>query len=166
MAVVHVSASLMGRIEEFYSPSQKRDRSGRFTTGGGLSPGFSQGREWVPLKEFGLRYRKGNERIPVVADAKRLANESPERWQSMPKRRVRIQDLNPIEESVKSKYIERILSGEPLRKGYDPFVLIDKDGSQYLIDGHHRAAMYAALGRSSMPAHVIDLRRDPNALGG
>lgn len=156
---------LQSTIEEFYTPTQKRDRRGRFTSGGALSPGFSQGREWVPMKDFGLTYRKGTEKIPIVAKAKQVANESPDTWKAAPKSKVPIKGLHPIEEAVKSKYIERVLAGEPLRKGYDPFVLVDRDGSHYLIDGHHRAAMYAAMGRTSMPAHVIDLRRTPNAFG-
>lgn len=130
-----------------------------YSSGPGMKPGFSKGRETVPLKEFGVSYRKGTEHIPAVADARRMAAETPDRWKAAKLQKVRLSELNASESHVKSKYIERVLAGEPLRKGYDPFVLIDKRGRKFLIDGHHRVAMHSALGHDTMNAHVIDLRK-------
>ena len=110
----------------------------------------------APISRYGLKYRKGNDRNVEVRTAK--ASLSDDQWRALPKRKFKPTSLNPTEEFIGSRHVDKVVAGEPLREGYDPYVLIDKKGKAWIVDGHHRAAMYSALGRD-MPAHVLDLRK-------
>lgn len=110
----------------------------------------------APISRYGLKYRKGNDMNADVRSAKTGLSE--DKWRALPKKTFDPTELNPTEEFIGSKYVDRVVAGEPLREGYDPYVLIDKKGKAWIVDGHHRAAMYSALGRD-MPAHVLDLRK-------
>jgi hypothetical protein len=47
------------------------------------------------------------------------------------------------------KYIDKIVGGaEPFREGYATKLRRDKNGKLHFVDGHHRAAMYSALGKA------------------
>lgn len=111
----------------------------------------------APITRYGLKYRKGNDQNAAVRSAKTGLTD--EQWRALPKKTFKPTELNPTEEFIGSKYVDRVVAGEPLREGYDPFVLIDEGGKAWIVDGHHRAAMYSALGRDGMPAHVLDLRK-------
>lgn len=110
----------------------------------------------APISRYGLKYRKGNDMNADVRSAK--SGMSDDQWRKLPKREFDPKSLNPTEEFIGSRHVDKVVAGETLREGYDPYVLIDRSGKAWIVDGHHRAAMYSALGRN-MPAHVLDMRR-------
>ena len=66
--------------------------------------------------------------------------------------------VQATEKYLRSKPINKVVSGaEPFREGYDPYVLRTDDGD-IIIDGHHRFAMYAAMGKQSAPVKLLDVR--------
>ena len=58
------------------------------------------------------------------------------------------------EKSVKTKYIKRVLDGEPLREGYEPQLVRIGPNKFMVYDGHHRMAMHAALGNDNSTLKV------------
>jgi len=81
-------------------------------------------------------------------------------WDDLPLVTVDPTKVIGIEKMLKSKSINKVVSGEvPLRSGYDPWMLRMSDGRFVVIDGHHRVAMHTALGKP-MPCHLLDNQDD------
>jgi hypothetical protein len=60
------------------------------------------------------------------------------------------------EETLKKKSIDNVTSGaEPFREGYVVKLWRDRNGKLHIVDGHHRVAMYHALGKP-MPVRIMD----------
>ena len=69
-------------------------------------------------------------------------------------------DILPTESHLKGSSIDKVVSGgEQLREGYFVNLVIDKDGKMYVSDGHNRVAMNRALGKTTIKARVVDLRK-------
>lgn len=114
----------------------------------------------MPVSGAGMVYSPSHMEIPEVAAAKTWGG-----WNDLSTTTVPIAGLKATEEAVASHHVDKVVGGEPFRAGYDPYVLINDQGNKYLIDGHTRAMMYSGLGRTSMPAHVLDLRTQKMAYG-
>jgi hypothetical protein len=82
-------------------------------------------------------------------------------WEGLPTTDFRLRDqaIAANESHLKSKHIDKVLAGHPLRRGYDPHIMIDKTGVAHVIDGHHRVAMHQATGSEVMPSKVWDVRK-------
>ena len=64
--------------------------------------------------------------------------------------------LEANEETLNEKSIDNVTSGaEPFREGYVTKLWRDESGKLHIADGHHRVAMYYALGRE-MPVRIMD----------
>lgn len=111
------------------------------------------------VSKYGMIWNDGNDEIPEVLAAKDWPH-----WNELPTTPVPVKGLRATEEYIGSRHVDKVLAGEPLRSGYDPFVLIMPDGRRFIIDGHHRAAMYSGLKRDEMPVKLLDLRKNPDAL--
>ena len=108
----------------------------------------------TPVSEYGMDFDPANLEIPEVAAAK--ADDG--MWEDAPLVDYPLGNvLHATEEALTTRHITKIQQGEALREGYDPFIL-RLDSGDYVIDGHHRVGMHAALGNSTMPARVIDQR--------
>lgn len=113
----------------------------------------------VPSTDFGMTYDPADADKPSVLVGKTWGG-----WDDLPTTDVNLTDtpLHATEETLASSSINKVVSGgEPLREGYDPHILIDRSGVGYVIDGHHRVAMYGGLHRDTMPAKVYDERTMP-----
>jgi hypothetical protein len=107
----------------------------------------------VLSSEYGMDFDPSNVKRTDVLKAKRFKG-----WDDLPTVQVPTTGLKSLEKKLVSRSIEKVASGsEPFRKGYDPHILRSDDGD-YVIDGHHRVAMYRARGLDWMPAKVLDLR--------
>ena len=62
--------------------------------------------------------------------------------------------LIATEKDVKTKYIKRVLDGEPLREGYEPQLVRVGRNTFMVYDGHHRMAMHSALGNRNSDLKV------------
>ena len=126
---------------------------------GGYTDG--EGNHWSAISKYGVAYSPKNADKPEV----KAANAFKE-WDQLPTTPFRLSDqkINGQESHVKDKSIDKVVSGkEALREGYDPHILIDSKGDAYVIDGHHRVAMYTGLQRDVMPSKVLDLRKSKSA---
>lgn len=64
--------------------------------------------------------------------------------------------LEANKEWLMKKSIDKVVSGaEPFREGYVSKLWRDENGKLYVADGHHRVAMYHALGMA-MPVRIMD----------
>lgn len=111
---------------------------------GAAGPGMTH------VSKFGMKF---SEPGAVVEQARKRTD-----WDEQPLKKVKISEIRATEEHVKQKHIDKILNGEPLRKGYDPQIVIDARGTAWVADGNHRVAMHAALGHKEINARVLDLR--------
>lgn len=100
-------------------------------------------------------YAPGNASKPEVVQARALQD-----WSDVPTATVKLSEVHATEEAVKSKHIDKILAGEPLRAGYDPKVVRARDGKLYVADGNTRMAIYAALGKDKIKVQILDLSND------
>lgn len=121
----------------------------------------------VPSTAFGMEYSPRSIRRADVQAAKKNAKEV---FEALPTTDFPIPQpgsemksdfgaLQATEALLVSRSINKVLAGEPLRSGYDPYILITEDEKAFVIDGHHRVAMYVGLGKDTMPAKVLDLRK-------
>jgi hypothetical protein len=115
----------------------------------------------------GAKYDTPVENIPGMTFSMKAANDplvrklkaDPDLWeQNVPTVEYQLGDVKATEKYLRSKPINKVVSGaEPFRSGYDPYVLRTDDGD-VIIDGHHRYAMYAAMGKQSAPVKLLDVR--------
>lgn len=149
---------LSGMVDKHAQHDQKAH--GNWAKGGG-SPKVSgpTAKRDAHISQYGLMWTDGNEENPDVLAAKRIPDEL---WRKRPKEMFDPSELNPTEEWIGSRHVDKVVSGrEPFREGYDPYVIRDRLGKLWIVDGHHRAAMYAGLGQK-MPAHVWDWGMRPD----
>ena len=115
----------------------------------GKGAGHGPGR--VMASEYGMDYSPKNAK--VVAKARTVPDE---KWEQLPVTTIpKGTVLKANEETLKIAPIEKVVSGkEPFREGYVAKLWQDKNGDLHIADGHHRVAMYHALGKD-MPARVM-----------
>ena len=103
-----------------------------------------------PVEKYGMTYDRDNE--PVVDRAREIPDEG---WNKLPV--VEIPpgtELHANESHLNPKPINKVVSGaEPFREGY-VVKLWNENGQLHVVDGHHRVAMYHALGKP-MPARIM-----------
>lgn len=146
-----------------FDPSQKRDKDGKWTDGipsatvSGDGDGHTKGLKFdSPVGDYGMKYSATADADPRVKGLKADAAA----WDDVPTEDYPLKGANLVatEKFLRSKPIDKVVSGkEPFREGYDAHILRTDEGD-VVIDGHHRVAMYVALGRETMPAKIIDVR--------
>lgn len=146
-----------------FDPNQKRDKDGKWTDGfptatvSGDGDGHTKGVKFdTPVGDFGMKYSAKADADPRVQGLKT----DTAAWDDVPTVDFPMKGANLVatEKYLRSKPINKVVSGkEPFREGYDAHLLLTDEG-YVVIDGHHRVAMYAALGRETMPAKIIDGR--------
>ncbi len=110
----------------------------------------------VPSSKYGMKFSPSNAHRAEVKAAKAWKG-----WDDLPTTDFKpgSQPVLANEEHLQSKAIDKVVSGAvALREGYDPHILIDKNGDAHVIDGHHRVAMYMGLDKEIMPSKVWDER--------
>jgi hypothetical protein len=117
-------------------------------------------RERLPSNDYGMTYSEYSE-----AEVERARAVPQEDWDKLPIQMLpnaaRFPTLpeTPIianEPVLKKKSIDKVVSGEePFREGYVVKLWRDDDGNLHVVDGHHRVAMYHALGKD-MPVRIMD----------
>jgi len=106
-----------------------------------VSRKFLNENERVSTDQMGMVH--GSDRMVTVGRAKA----EKVNWDSVP-----VTTLPPgaklvaTEKDVATKYIKRVLDGEPLREGYEPQLVRVAPNTFMVYDGHHRMAMHSALG--------------------
>jgi hypothetical protein len=137
-----------------------QDPDGRFGLGntcaaadsdaGGGGSAVPPGR--VPSSKYGMKFKAENEK--VVAKARTLSDA---KWNTLPVETLPFgSELQANEELLKTKPIDKVVSGkDSFREGYVTKLFRDGDGKLHIVDGHHRVAMYHALGKD-MPVRIID----------
>lgn len=109
-----------------------------------MSRKYLDDNETVPVNKMGMR--DGSDKMVKEGRDKAAAHD----WDktevvTLPRGAV----LVATERSVKTKYIKRVMDGEPLREGYEP-QLVKIGPNKYMVyDGHHRMAMHSALGNKN-----------------
>lgn len=101
--------------------------------------------------DYGLNYQAA-----YVNDPDLLAARKWNGWDAVPVTEVDPKSLVAVEHVLSSRSIDRAVSGEvPLREGYVARVVRKNDGTEIIVDGHHRAAMASAMDRP-LQAQVVD----------
>jgi len=92
--------------------------------------------------------------VEVVERARSVPDE---KWNELPIESLPIgTPLEANEETLTKKSIDKVVSGaEPFREGYVTKLWRDKHGKLHVVDGHHRVAMYNALGKA-IPVRIMD----------
>ncbi|KAA0085603.1 hypothetical protein CIW52_06845 [Mycolicibacterium sp. P9-64] len=92
--------------------------------------------------------------VYVVERARSVAEA---RWNELPVELLPVGVmLQANEETLKRSSIDAVTSGaEPIREGYVTKLWRDENGDLHIVDGHHRVAMYYALGRP-LPVRIMD----------
>lgn len=111
-------------------------------------------RERVPSSAFGMDWVPDSPNAKIVSDARELPAD---KWDQLP-----VQTLphgTPIkanEGTLKKSSLDKVISGaEPFREGYVTKLWREPNGDLHVVDGHHRVAMYHALGKD-MPVRILD----------
>jgi predicted polyphosphate/ATP-dependent NAD kinase len=88
----------------------------------------------------------------VVAEAQKISDQA---WESIPIVTIPYgTNLHASVEELSESVIGKVVSGsEPIRDGYITKLYRTENGDLHIVDGHYRAAMYAALGKD-MPARI------------
>jgi hypothetical protein len=109
-----------------------------------------QGR--VRSEDYGMNYDPRNEK--VVERARSVPNA---KWEELPVESLPAgTPLEANEETLKKESIDKVVSGAtPFRGGYVITLWRDENGKLHVADGHHRVAMYHALGKA-MPVRIMD----------
>jgi hypothetical protein len=109
----------------------------------------------VNVDQYGMTYNASN--AEVIAEARTLPDSV---WEALPVMMIpHGTTLHANEQTLIRRHIDKVVSGaEPLRPGYVTRLYRTND-ELHIVDGHHRAAMYWALGRD-MPAQIAtDIKR-------
>lgn len=107
----------------------------------GVSRRYLDEHEWVPTSRMGMV--AGSQRLKTVG--RELASKVD--WSKVPVTTLpKGARLHATEDAVKTKYVRRVLDGEPLREGYEPQLVRIGKNDFMVFDGHHRMAMHSALG--------------------
>lgn len=105
----------------------------------------------LPVSKFGLVYRPENLMAPEVIEGLKFQG-----WDDLPLSQVNLRGLNATEEMVASRTVNRLVERGQSKADYYCQVVRAAKGF-YLLDGHHRAAVYGEMGHTSMPAKILDL---------
>ena len=124
-------------------------RQGRELRRRSSADGPGEGR--VFSEQFGMKYSGANERI-----VRRARTVPDEQWDTLPVQQLpHGTQLQANEKILKTKPIQKVVSGrEPFREGYVTKLWQDNRGRLHVADGHHRVAMYHALGKD-MPVRIM-----------
>lgn len=91
--------------------------------------------------DYGLNYQEKYVNDPDLAAAKEFTG-----WDNIPTEQVDPHELVAVEDKLSSSSIAKVTSGAvPLREGYVVRVVEKPDGTQIIVDGHHRAAMSSEM---------------------
>jgi hypothetical protein len=106
----------------------------------------------VRSKDYGMNYDPQN--VKVVERARGMPDE---KWNDLPVESLPAgTSLEANEETLTKKSIDKVVSGaEPFREGYVVKLWRDEYGKLHIVDGHHRVAMYHALGKA-IPVRIMD----------
>ena len=102
-------------------------------------------------EQFGMKYSGANERV-----VRRARSVPDEQWDKLPVSKLPSgTPLQANEKILKTKPINKVVSGkEPFREGYVTKLWKDGRDRLHVVDGHHRVAMYHALGKD-MPVRIM-----------
>jgi hypothetical protein len=117
---------------------------------GNPRPQAPEGCVWS--EDYGMNYDRRNKK---VVDRARSVPEA--KWNTLPAETLPAGTfLQANEETLKKKSIDKVVSGaEPFRESYVIKLWRDNNGALHVVDGHHRVAMYHALGKP-MPVRIMD----------
>jgi hypothetical protein len=103
-------------------------------------------------EDYGMNYDPRNDKV-----VERARSVPDEKWSELPVESLPAgTSLEANEETLKKESIDKVISGaEPFREGYVTKLWRDKNYKLHVVDGHHRAAMYYALGKA-MPVRIMD----------
>jgi hypothetical protein len=106
----------------------------------------------VRSQDYGVHYDPRN--VKVVERARGVPDEN---WNELPIESLPAgTPLEANEDTLTKKSIDKVVSGaEPFREGYVIKLWRDKHGKLHVVDGHHRVAMYNALGKA-IPVRIMD----------
>jgi len=109
-----------------------------------------EGRVWS--EDHGMNYDRRNKK---VVDRARSVPEA--KWNTLPVETLPTGTLlQANEETLTKKSIDKVVRGaEPFREGYVIKLWRDNKGALHVVDGHHRVAMYHALGKP-IPVRIMD----------
>jgi hypothetical protein len=151
-ALARTAASRFARrayTKENFDESFVTRERGRFAEQHGGGPVDS---EDVHASEYGLDYQE-----KYVNDPDLLAARKWNGWDAVPVTQVDPKSLIAIER-LSPKNIDKVVTGkEPLREDYVAHVVRKNDGTEIIVDGHHRAAMAAELDRP-LDVKVVDAK--------
>ncbi|WP_156747984.1 hypothetical protein [Mycobacterium sp. 1465703.0] len=99
-----------------------------------------------------MHYDPRNEKIVEAARAV-----PDEKWKQLPVVNLPARTtLEANEDTLKKRSIDKVVNGvEPFREGYVIKLWRDQDAKLHVVDGHHRVAMYHALGKV-VPVRIMD----------
>ena len=105
----------------------------------------------VSSSDYGMHYSPDNAKVVEVP---RSLTEDV--WNRIPVTTIKHGTvLQANEQTLKAKSIDKVVSGaEKFREGYIAKLYQTPNGDLHVVDGHHRVAMYHALGKD-MPARVL-----------
>jgi hypothetical protein len=108
--------------------------------------------ERVRSENYGMIYDRRNKE--VVGRARSVPDG---KWNCLPVETLPAGTLlQANEETLAKKSIDKVVSGaEPFREGYVIKLWRDTNDALHVVDGHHRVAMYYALGKP-MPVRIMD----------
>lgn len=121
--------------------------------GGGIDNSCgTKGPGEVSASDYGMTYAPGNAK--VVAKARAVPDA---KWNEIPVTTLPAgTKLQANEKFLKTAPIEKVVSGkEKFREGYVTKLWKADNGDLHIVDGHHRVAMYHALGKD-MPVRIMD----------
>lgn len=104
-----------------------------------------------PSEKYGMTYTEGNEKI--VEKARALGDDL---WNRLPVQTLKHgTEVHANESHLKPGPINKVISGQMgFKEGY-VIKLWNDNGNLHVVDGHHRVAMYHALGKD-MPVRIMD----------
>jgi hypothetical protein len=124
----------------------------------GSKPGY------VPISNYGVNYDPKS--ASVVSSAEALDARGQINWDKIETKMLPVSEIGTLradEREVKESSINKVVSGrERLREGYTIKLVESPSGSLHILDGHHRVAMHAALGK---PVPVQIYREDRSSVG-
>ena len=101
-------------------------------------------------------------RMMDVADPTKVTGEQYKKlrddfFNKMPVQQVPIDQVVATQRRVNTAKVDAIANREKQGTVYDPIQVVRYKGETYILNGHHRAVMYANRGDKTIRAHVLDL---------
>ena len=135
--------------------------SGGSSESGSVQTGSKPG--YVPISNYGVNYDPKS--ASVVSSAEALDARGQINWDKIETTTLPASEIGTLhadEREVKESIINKVASGrERLREGYTIKLVESPSGSLHILDGHHRVAMHAAMGK---PVPVQIYREDRSSV--